>query len=276
MELELAGTVVRARSVAGIETCIELPGHRLCFDIGRCTDQAAARCRTILCTHAHVDHLGALPHHVARRAMWRLPPTRLVVPATEVEAVERLLQGWRELARTELPCEVVPAEAGEEIPLGKGRSARPFRSSHRVPTLGYALIRRGQRLRSELEGMAGPQIAARRASGETVTEPFERIEVAFTGDTRAVVLDREPWLERARLLIIECTFLDGDGAEQRADRTGHVALPQLAARAHRLVQPDVLLTHFSSRYSPDRIRDAVARCLPADLVDRVTLLVDDA
>jgi len=273
MELTLAGIALRARSVAGTETCIELPGHRLCFDIGRCTSKAAGRCRTILCTHAHVDHLGALAHHVSRRAMWGLPPTRLIVPASEVEAVHRLLEAWRTLARSELPCEVIGAEPGVELSLGKKLSVRPFRASHRVPTLGYALVRRARRLRAELRGLPGPQIAARREAGEDVTEPFEEVEVAFTGDTRAAVLAREPWLSEARLLIIECTFLDGDHDVARADRTGHVALADLARHADRLTQDAVLLTHFSSRYAPDEVRAALTRVLPRDVRSRVTPLI---
>lgn len=274
IELDLAGLRVNAQSVAGRATCIELPELKLCFDIGVCSDRAAGRCRTVLSTHGHVDHLGALPHHVARRAMWHLPPTRLVVEHGEVPRVEALLAAWRGVARSELPCEVVAMRVGERLELGGGLTARAFRSSHRAPTLGYGLYRSRERLKPALRALPGAEIGRLRQSGVPVTEAVDELAVAFTGDTRAVVLAREPWLLEARLLIIECTFLDDDGALERADRTGHVALARLAEQLEGLgSESRVLLTHFSARYAPDEVRAALDRCLPAAVRDRVAPLL---
>ena len=273
MDFDLAGLSWSAHSVAGIGTCLALPAWRLCFDIGRCTPRIAARCRTILVTHGHVDHRGSLAHHVSLRAMQRMPPTRLIVEATEVPRVEALLEAWRDLARSELPCEVVGVVPGETVSVGKGLTAQAFRASHRVPTLGYGLWQTRSQLRPDFVGRPGPELAAMRAAGEVLTIERRVLRVAFTGDTRAVVLAREPWLREAELLVIECTFLDEDGARERADRTGHVSLLDLVDHAQHLGDGQVLLTHFSTRYSAARVREALDRCLPAPLRARVTPLV---
>jgi ribonuclease Z len=275
MELSLAGLDLVSDSRAGLATCHALPSLRLCFDIGWCTPAVARRCRTVLSTHGHVDHLACLAQHVSQRAMQRMPPTRLVVQEEEAEGVAQLLRAWEAVSRTPLPCELVPVQPGSTVELGKGLRARAFRASHRVPTVGYAVHRVHHRLRPELQGVEGPEIARRRAAGEEVREPVEELLVAFTGDTRPVVLAREPWLDRVRLLIMECTFLDDEGAEQRADRTGHTDVVGLVRQLVPLLErgsTEVLLTHGSVRYPPRAFTEALDRHVPPELRHRVRAL----
>ena len=54
---------------------------------------------------------------------------------------------------------------------------------HPVPSQGYTVLSRKQKLRPEWVGAAGPDIAAARRRGEVVTDAVEVPEVAFTGDT---------------------------------------------------------------------------------------------
>jgi len=276
VSVTLAGHDVVAVSVAGVQTCIQLPQLDLCFDIGRCPISAVHR-RTVLVTHGHVDHLGGIVHHVSLRAMWRLSPSRVVVPRAIAADVEELLATWRRISHTDLPCEVIGIDPGERVALGKGVVALALRSSHRVPTVAYLLERTRNRLRSELVGLSGPQIAARRAAGELVSEPYTSTEVGFTADSRAALLDREPRLLDARLLVCECTFVDDPRKEMdpevaaRADRTGHLRLHDLVQRADRFQNEAILLTHFSTRYSVDRIREAMT-ALPDGLRRRVAAL----
>ena len=54
------------------------------------------------------------------------------------------------------------------------------------------------RLKPELVGLAGPEIAARNRAGEEVTDIEERLELAYATDTLVSVLDHCPeLLERA-------------------------------------------------------------------------------
>ncbi|MEZ4234625.1 MAG: MBL fold metallo-hydrolase [Myxococcota bacterium] len=270
VSLTVAGIEVVAVSVAGIETCIEIPGWQLCFDLGRCPHTAVRRKRVCV-THAHVDHLGGLVHHVSQRDLLGMPPATYHVPHHAVDGVEALLAGWRGLDRSELPANVVGVRPGDQIEVGSHRRIRAFKSVHRVPTLGYALVRDHVGLLPELVGRPSAEIRARLQRGEPINVPGEQVEVVFCGDTRIDVVDREPMVRRARLLVLECTFL-GPGRHEQARRTGHVHLDEIAERADLFENEAILLTHFSLRYGPQEILAAVGR-LPERLRGRVVPLL---
>lgn len=270
-ELELAGVAVRAVSVGGLETCIELPGWSLCFDIGRCPPTAIPLKR-VLITHPHIDHMGGIAHHCGLRDLWGMPPPTYFVPAEYHDDFQALLATWRRLDRSELPCTVVPMKPGDEVELSKGRKVRAFRAVHRIPTLGYALIRTKGRLLPHLVGRSSDEIIAERKAGKPVNEAVEEIEAAFCGDTTIDVL-RHAEVRTAKLLILECTFPGGEVTVERARRSGHVHLDELVERIGELENERILLTHFSIRNSPRRIVELLDARIPAEHRHRFVPLI---
>lgn len=270
--LQLVGIAVDAISVGGLETCIQLPGMGLAMDIGRCPP-SAVRQRTVLFTHAHMDHMGGVALHCATRSLMHMKPPRYVVPHENEAAFHELLGVWRRLDRSDLACEVVPLGPGEALDLGKGITARPFRSPHRVPCQGYGLWRRRRRLRSDLRGKDSSEIKAARARGETVNEEWSVPEVAFTGDSLIEVVEREAVVRTARLLIMEVTFIDDRVSVAQARSKGHIHLDEVVERAALFENQAILFTHLSARYRPAEAREILARRLPPGLKERVHLLV---
>jgi ribonuclease Z len=251
--LDLTGLAVRAVSVGGFETCIEIPAWKLCFDIGRCPPTAHA-CRTVLLTHAHVDHMGGIANHAASRDLLGMPPPTYVVPAEIEERFVALLDAWRRLSGSALPCTVIGARPGDRVPLGRGRTAIAFRAIHRVPTLGYAIAEARTRLRPELVGLSSEEIGERARRGEPVKVDDEAVRVAFCGDTTIDVLDREELPRKARLLVLEVTFVDDRVPTEQARRLGHVHLDELIGRLDALEAEVVLCTHPSIRHREDFAR----------------------
>lgn len=258
--------------MGGLETCIEVPSYKLCVDIGRCPP-SAAKLKRVLFTHGHVDHMGGVVHHTAMRDLWGMSPPEYAMPEACAEPFAALLEAWRALDRSPLPCTVRPVQPGDRIELGGHRYAKVFACIHRVPTVGYALVRKHRSLRPELEGLPGPEIARIRERGEPVSVEAEIVEAAICGDTTADVIDREPLVREARVLVLEATFLDERAGPAKARRTGHTHLDDLAARADLLDNRHILLTHASARYGPAQIADLVARRLPPGLRERVTALL---
>lgn len=270
--LKLVGIDVEAVSVGGLETCIELPSFDLAFDIGRCP-MSAVRRKRILCTHAHMDHLGGLAYHAATRDLMGMPPPTYLVPRENHADVLALFDVWRRLDRSELPCTVVACGPGDRMELGGGRVALPFRSPHRVPCQGYAIVARRKKLRPAYEGLPGEEIHRRRLAGEVVSDDHEVVEVAFTGDSVIDVVEREAAVRTARLLVMEVTFLDERVSVEKARSKGHIHLDEVIERAALFENEALLFTHFSARYSAADVRRILDARLPDSLRGRVTPLV---
>ena len=112
-----------------------------------------------------------------------------------------------------------------------------------------------------------------RARGESVAETTQDPIVAFCGDTLIDVVEREDVVRRARLLILEVTFLDERVPVADARDKGHIHLDEVCERPD-LVQNEVLLfTHFSARYGAEDVRRILRQKLPASLRDRVVPFV---
>lgn len=243
--------------VGGVGTNIRIPGLGLAFDIGRCSDYAM-NIPTIALTHGHMDHLGAVTHHCARRELFKKEPPTYIMNPNLVPKFERLMEVWRDLDGSRLDCEVVPLAPGDSYDLGKGRSLRPFKSVHRVQTQGYCVWETRQRLKLKYKALTGKEIAALRKSGTGVMETYEVPEVGYTGDTTAAVFEASPIVRDIRVLVLECTFWDDRVPPEKAVRTGHIHVQDIVklARAGKIQNEVLVLAHFSARYTQDDVSAA--------------------
>ena len=116
-KVELSGV-----SVAGVETCIEVPGLHLLLDLGACPRSAVSQ-PVVLLSHGHLDHMGAIANHAARRALLGMSAGVYVVPRAIAADVEALFNAAGALDGQAIPRRVVPLAPGEEYALGKGRVA---------------------------------------------------------------------------------------------------------------------------------------------------------
>ena len=271
--LQLAGIAVDATSIGGVETCIQLPGFKLAFDIGRCPRNSVYK-GTVLFTHAHMDHMGGIAFHCATRSLIGMNPPKYVVPRENQRALEAMFAAWRRLDRSRLAHELIAIGPGDEYTLPCGLVARPFRSPHRVPCQGYGLWTRKKKLKPEYHGLPGETLRRLRVEeGVEITRTLEAPVVAFTGDTKIEVVENEAVVREARLLIMEVTFVDERVSVKSCRDKGHVHLYEVAERAELFQNDAILLTHFSARYHANDILRALDKRLPPGLRERVTPLL---
>ena len=267
----LDGLDVRAVSVAGMETCIELPSLKTCFDIGH-GHRSTARNHTVLFTHAHIDHMGGIGHHAATRSLLSMAPPTYVVPAAIVGGVERLLDAFRALDGSDIPVVIKGLKPGEAMPLGKRWVVKPLPSFHPVPSQGYALMERRKRLKPELQGAGRDAIREAALRGETINEEHEHPKLVFSGDTTIEFIEHNEVAQQADILIMEVSFIDDRVSVESARKNGHIHLDDVIARAELFQNKAILFTHLSARYREQEAVQALAARLPDTLKERVTLL----
>jgi ribonuclease Z len=106
-----------------------------------------------------------------------------------------------------------------------------------------------------------------------VSIEVESPEIAFTGDTLIEVVENEEAVRKARLLILEVTFLDDRVSVADCRAKGHVHLDEVIERAELFENEALLFTHFSERYTSAEIAEIIDRRLPPSLRERVTPLL---
>ncbi len=274
-----AGPVsVRGISVGGIYTALQVPELGVLLDAGAAPRSFAGPDRLFL-SHGHADHAGSLASLLGVRALvGKTKPLRVHLPAEIESDVEDAVAAASRLQGHKLGIRPVPMNPGDEAPVGSGLCARAFRTHHPVPSLGYAFVRRVKKLRPAYSGLSGGEIRERRRRGEDALlfAVEERTELAYATDTLVGVLDREPALYKARVLIIECTFLD-ERKPPRVARAGcHIHLDEILDRASHFDNEAIVLMHFSQTYKPAEVHEILARRCPAPLRDRVVAFAPGA
>jgi ribonuclease Z len=220
--------------------------------------------------------MGGVIHHTAMRDLLNMAPPEYWVPAENEDDFRQLMDVWRRLDRADLPCEIRPMSPGDAVEIGQNRLVRAFRSIHRVPCIGYALCAKKEKLKAEFKVKSSSELRELRLKGVPITERQEWAEVAFCGDTTIDVVDNEELVRKARLLVLEVTFLDDRVSVESARKHGHVHLDEVIARADAFENEVILMTHFSSRYPRYQIEEILKRRLPEGLRERVVPLMPKA
>ncbi|MCY2962827.1 MAG: MBL fold metallo-hydrolase [Planctomycetota bacterium] len=266
------GLTIEGYSRAAVQSYWRIPELKLGFDMGG-SPWTFLGTRHWFITHAHLDHLAAIPVFVARRRMMKMEPPIIYLPAEVVEGVQRLLMAWQRLDRGRMVCELIGVKPGDEIELSREHIVTAFQTKHTVPSVGYLVWDRRKKLRSDLQGLPQNEIRDRRLAGEEVTQEVRIPLVCYTGDTAPTGLDSDPAIYNAQVLITEMTFYRPEHRKEKIHKFGHTHLDDILERTDKFRNELIILTHFSTRYHEKQIRAAVEQKLPASLKDRVHLWV---
>ncbi|MGE3809266.1 MAG: MBL fold metallo-hydrolase [Gemmataceae bacterium] len=264
------GLTVEGYSRAAVQSYWRIPELKIGFDLGAQPWDFMGT-PTWFISHAHLDHVAALPVYVARRRMMRMEPPKLYLPAEATEDVRRLLLIMQRLDRGRMVCDLNGVNPGDEIELNRDHVVTAFRTTHTIPSLGFLVWDRRFKLKEEYVGLPGDKIRDLRQAGAEVTREVRIPLVAYTGDTSPGGLDEFQPAYEAKILITELSFVRPNHRREKIHKFGHMHLDDFIERADRFQNELIILAHFSTRYHPREVQRLVDARMPPKLRERVKL-----
>ena len=262
------GLTIEGYSRAAVQTYWRIPELKMGFDLGA-QPWSFMSTPNWFVSHAHLDHIAALPVYVARRRMMKMEPPTIYLPAEAIEGVELLLRAFQRLDRGRLPAKLVPVEPGQEIEVSRELVVRAFATKHTIPSLGFMVWERRRKLKPEYHDLSGDQIRDLRLSGVEVSAEIRLPKLAYLGDTAPQGLDAFPEAYKAEILIMEMTFVAPGERASVIHKYGHTHLDDFIARAGRFENEVIIASHYSTRLHPDQILKIIDRRLPEVLRGRL-------
>ncbi len=270
--VEAGPYTIRGMSLGGVYTTLKIPQLKVLLDVGMPVRSFAATDHIFL-SHGHGDHAGSLAALLGIRGLLHTKrPPKVYVPEQIADPLKRAIAAMEEMQRHTLEFECVPLKPGDEVQLRSDLRARAFKTHHPVPSLGYLFFDRVSKLRPEFADLPGAEIGRRRAAGDpTLFEVTERHELAYATDTLIRVLDTAPEIRRARVLIMECTFLDDRKSLEACHAGCHIHLDEILERADDFENEHIVLMHFSQLYEPGEVHALLAKRCPDRLKERLVV-----
>jgi ribonuclease Z len=234
-------------SVAGEETVLQLPELNVNFDIGKCPRPVLTSDYCLL-SHGHIDHSAGIPYYLSQRFFQGMSPGTILCPAKIAQPLSDIIHSWAGLEGKVTEHRIVPMNVGDEFELRKGLIARAFAVRHTVPSLGFLLIDRREKLRADLlaQNLPGHILRQMKEKGEKITYTLDVPLVAYTGDTSMGETLVQHGVAEAKVLITECTFFENDH-KKRARQGQHMHVTEFLEVLPQLKNELIILSHVSRR-----------------------------
>ncbi|QDT66295.1 MBL fold metallo-hydrolase [Calycomorphotria hydatis] len=265
-----AGLTIEGYSRAAVQSYWRVPELKLCFDLGGSPWDFMGT-PTAFITHAHLDHMAALPVYVARRRMMKMDPPVIYLPAEIVDHTWHMLKSWQRLDRGRMLCELIGVNPGDEFELSREHIVSTFPTKHTVPSVGYIIWERRRKLKPEFQDKSQEEIRQIATSGVEVSGEVREPLLCYTGDTAPPGLDAEPATYLAKILITELTFFRPEHRKDKIHKFGHMHLDDIIERADKFQNEKLIFAHFSTRYQEQQIERAMQKKLPEVLRDRAEI-----
>ncbi len=263
---------IEGYSRAAVQTYWRIPELKLGFDLGAHPWEFMG-IPTWFITHMHLDHMAAISVYIARRRMMKMEPPTIYLPEHGIDAVKQILDGMSKLDRGRLPCNLIGVKPNQEIELSRELVVTTTKTAHTIPSVGYIVWQRRQKLLPEYTDLSGDQIRDLRMSGAEVTHELRVHIVAYLGDSSPKGLDNSPDMFDAKILICEMTFVAPWHRPEKIHKNGHMHLDDFVERKDKFKNELIIAGHLSTRYNDKQAIKLVKKAFPDMLGGRLKLWV---
>ncbi|MGC6443686.1 MAG: MBL fold metallo-hydrolase [Rubripirellula sp.] len=266
------GLTIEGYSRAAVQTCWRLNELKVLFDVG-IQPWDFMGIPTAFITHAHLDHIAALPAYVSRRRMMKMDPPVIYLPDSAVDAAWDMLQTFKKLDRGAMPCELIGLLPGDQIDISREYVLTALPTTHTIDSVGFVIHQRRNKLKPEFQHLDGPQIKALKLAGEEITSEIRIPVIAYTGDTSPKGLDDNPVFFEAKTLIAEMTFVAPEHRKEKIHKHGHMHVDDFRKRQDEFKNELIIASHLSTRYNTHQVKKFVSKALPDALGGRLKLWI---
>ena len=245
--------------------------------------QKARKIKHVFISHADRDHLAGLLQFNQLNARSEL---KIYYPK-DCGSFPKLAEFSAKFDPQVSGTKWIPIEAGQEIAIRSDLIVRAVENRH-VPTdaattksLSYFVDTVSRKLKAEFTDLSGAEIAAAREQHGTdgITNESRKTKLVYSGDTP---IETDGRYDDAETLIHEATFLtEGEIDPDNPRRNKHSSLDQVMRVVANSNIQQLILGHFSSRYSAEQIDEAVtariaqhAMTIPVHIVHPSTTVRD--
>jgi ribonuclease Z len=263
---------VQGVSIAGEESCVQVPELDVCFDIGL-APRSALPSKYVALTHGHMDHSAGISYYFSQRNFQGMGVGTVICPAELEQPIRNVMNAWVDLEAQRTPYNLIPLKPEGEVEVKNHIFLRAFATKHTVPSLGYVLYEKRSKLRPDLVGQPQEKLIELKQKGEEITITLEVPLVCYTGDTMWGPHFDRPDVLNAKVLITECTFVE-PGDEKRAIVGQHLHLNDIAKLLEKSKAEAVVLTHLSRRSHLGQVKKQLDAVISPKDRERVFILMD--
>jgi len=259
-------------SVAGEETVVAVPQLDVCFDVGKAPEQIIP-INHILLTHGHMDHAAGIAYYLSQRNFCGQSAGTILAPKSLLGPIRKVIDAWFLLDGNQIPANLVGVKPGDEYQIKPNLFARVFPTKHTKGSVGYSVIEKRKKLKSEYLGLTGPQIVELKKQGIEIDYPLEIPIVTYLGDTQYVDFSQLEYIVNSKILIAECTFYE-DEHTGRAEAGKHMHIDEFAQLLNKLNNEHIIITHTTQRTPMRDIRKILKEALSPEKYEKVILFMD--